>query len=990
MQLVAGVAGAAIGFVYAGPAGAQYGFLAGSAAFGLFGPKPEGPGPGELKRPQVTLGAQIPRVYGRVRRTLQLVWTSDFRATEVEQGGKGTPEGPSSYTYSLDVYGWLADGDNVIAMTRIWINNELVWTALADSDSDSLAASGETSRWDDLEFLPGTSAQTPWAVYEDAVGATNAPAMRGVASLGIENLQVGGNQNVPIIEVEIVTEADTADSGEVILFRFDDDESEVGGRTVTVVGSPTFSSTTDVFGGAGEFGGSEYVEVDVPAASLGTRRITMECWFRQTPGPLQSTDINSFMQIEPAVGGAHYLRLGWRNNGFQFISDTGEGIEYLYAENSEPVDTWVFVRACFDPEDGQMWLFVNGVLLANDIIPSLIGGAGGVDHVARVGQVATPTVPYTDTGVMYIDDARFTIGRLRSTTNFSVPTAPLPYDPLEAFEPLPVDLQDVVDAEMSRVPGLDPSDWDSSDLAGVEVTGFTAIGPASQALADLGDVYHFDLVPGAPMRFVRRASATVGTITLDETGAGVDQATEPFSGLLLGNNDENPGVIGLAYPNIAQDHDVDFQTGDRLSTDGPDVRRVQTNVVLSPEQARGRAFSATVLQRSAAKTAPFALSDAYAAAEPGDAYTCTDVDANTYNLRIKRFTYADGVKQCDWELNDISALIDDLDTESDYTEAITVAPAGVADWIAWDGPKLRTEDEDAGYYVAVKTTGNDESYFYESPDDASYSQVTTHPIDSIFGSVSSIAGTLRNDGFFSENGSITVNVGEGVLSSSTRELLFTDRGINAFAVGLQGRYVVGQFITATLDSPGVYTLSGLLLGLKGTNANVEDIAVADDFLLLTNEIRRRPRSASQIGVEFYVKAVARGRAVTSVSGEAFTNNAEGLTPLSPVQLRAERDASNGNVTFTWNRRTRADTRFGGNFGDSCPLDEESERYRVRVYSNGTFTTLVRDLGVVTSASVAYSGADQTADFGSPQSTIYLDVRQISAAVGEGHPLQDAA
>jgi len=1045
MQLVAGVAGAAIGFVASGgnPLGAQIGFALGSAAFGLFGPKPQGPGPGELKRPQTTLGAQIPRVYGRVRRPVQLVWASAFRATEVEaEGGKGTPEGPSSYTYSLDLLCWLAEGDNVVGVSRIWVNNKLVWTALASSSEESIAASAETTYWDDFTFLPGTAAQVPWPVYEDAVGATDAPAMRGVASIGFENFQCGSSQQLPLIEVEVYTSgagggvqvfdytgADQTyqagagqTSARVIEWGGGGAGGEVGafaagtagpgapgGFTDTTITFPAGSALTVVVGGGGRrdnsgaYGGGGASETSGNTGTLIFRR-------GGGGGGRSAVRLSGTDLATAGGGGGGGAAVAGGTGGVGGGTSGGDGTESGYGTGGSQVagGTGGTPTGSFQTVggDGSQYLGGGGQAAAGSVdAANCVGGGGGGGYYGGGGGGGSNIDGGGGGGGSGYPAADSEAGSLAG----GPPGQDSPYWDqygnagavaqngvngrvviLSGVSPDPVDLADVVTAELARVPGLEPTDYDVSDLVGVEVVGFTALGPAAVTVADLGDIYHFDLVPGAPMRFVRRASATVGSIAFNDTGAGVGEAGEPFSGLKIGNRDESPGVVGLSYPNVSQDHDVDFQSGDRLTTDGPDVRRVQTNVVLTPAEARARAFSATVIQRAMARTASFGLSDAYAAAEPGDAYLVTDLDGNVANLRIKRLSYADGVKSIDWELNDISALVDELDTETDYTEALTVTPAGTAEWLAFDGPLLRTADDGAGYYAAAKNSGDEPVYFYESPDDSSYANLFQYNADSVFGAVTALAGTLRADGFFCENASITVSVGDGALSSSTRAAVLANRTVNAFAVGVQGRYLLGQFITATLSAPGVYVLSGLLMGQKGSAQYLGDVAVADQFLLLNNNLRRRSQGLADIGVGIYVKAVPQRRAVASVTGEAFTNGGESSVPRSPVQLRIARDAANGDATLTWNRRTRWDTRFGGPLGDACPLGEESERYRVRIFSSSAFTTLVRDLGTVTTAEAAYTGAQQTTDFGSAQSTLYVEVRQISASVGEGHPLQAAA
>jgi hypothetical protein len=120
------LAGQVVGSFF-GPLGSMIGGMIGGA---IDSATADGPPVGDLSAPGLQLGRQLPRVYGRVRLPCNPIWASDFRATE--HGGKGgEPPGPNSY--SLDMLCAIADGSNVIAVTRIWVNKKLVFTALADS-----------------------------------------------------------------------------------------------------------------------------------------------------------------------------------------------------------------------------------------------------------------------------------------------------------------------------------------------------------------------------------------------------------------------------------------------------------------------------------------------------------------------------------------------------------------------------------------------------------------------------------------------------------------------------------------------------------------------------------------------------------------------------------------------------------------------------------------------------------------------------------------
>lgn len=98
------------------------------------------------------------------------------------------------------------------------------------------------------------------------------------------------------------------------------------------------------------------------------------------------------------------------------------------------------------------------------------------------------------------------------------------------------------------------------------------------------------------------------------------------------------------------------------------------------------------------------------------------------------------------------------------------------------------------------------------------------------------------------------------------------------------------------------------------------------------------------------------------------------------------DASSSTGTpISWDRRSR----FAKNFTNGyVPLGEEIEAYEVDIWSSNTYSTLKRTITSNT-PSVNYSAAQQIADFGSLQTALYVDVYQISAAVGRGYRLRGA-
>jgi hypothetical protein len=108
---------------------------------------------------------------------------------------------------------------------------------------------------------------------------------------------------------------------------------------------------------------------------------------------------------------------------------------------------------------------------------------------------------------------------------------------------------------------------------------------------------------------------------------------------------------------------------------------------------------------------------------------------------------------------------------------------------------------------------------------------------------------------------------------------------------------------------------------------------------------------------------------------AFTGR--GLEPLSPVHLEGTR--SGDDLALSWVRRTR----IGGDSWEAAevPLGEDFERYEIDVLDGAAVKrTILSDI-----PSALYTAAEQTADFGAPQSSVSLRVYQMSAVAGRGTP-----
>lgn len=232
-----------------------------------------------------------------------------------------------------------------------------------------------------------------------------------------------------------------------------------------------------------------------------------------------------------------------------------------------------------------------------------------------------------------------------------------------------------------------------------------------------------------------------------------------------------------------------------------------------------------------------------------------------------------------------------------------------------------------------------------------------------------------------EANSLTVRLARGSLSSLDPGAVLA--GGNTIALrGADGAWELLGFARADLVGVGTYRLSRLLRGLRGSEPQaMREVPAGQPFVVLDEAVGTLAAGVSSLEHAFLYRVAPSDRDYTDPSAIAFKAVVTGLAlqPLAPVHLKASRSAIG--VTLGWTRRSRVD---GDPWGPlEIPLGESSESYLVEI-SDGP--TLRRSITVAT-PSLVYAAADELADFGSPQSVLSIRVRQISAEVGPGAPLE---
>jgi len=425
------------------------------------------------------------------------------------------------------------------------------------------------------------------------------------------------------------------------------------------------------------------------------------------------------------------------------------------------------------------------------------------------------------------------------------------------------------------------------------------------------------------------------------------------------------------FLNRLQRYETNVQAAERSTRDATDTVSLKLSLVLAETHARAIAETKLSDQWAERSGLSLQLPMAYAALKPGDVLTLTD-GAIAHRMRVRRVQIGRP------GMVNIRGVIDAAEGWDGY-----IAPTiGSADNLVLPSPKTRLEILDipalpgdtqdvmklrfaacgiaqgwkGATLVRVMTSGDDEQLL--STDSAA-----------TIGSAVNALG-IGGSQLFDEISSVDIALlGEAMLANASERSVLD--GANVAVLGDE----IIQFRNATQLGPNLYRLSGLLRGRLGTEAAIVGHAVGERFVLLDDAVKSLSIPASSIGQGWTIRAVSFGDALSVGLDSTFTIQGEALKPLSVVHARAIKNASSGDITLSWIRRTRIDSGMR-DFVD-VPLMEQSELYDV-VVMNGA--NEVRNWQV-SAPSVVYNAANQTADFGSAPSSLTVKITQRSGLIG---------
>ncbi len=1024
-SLVLGAVGAVIG----APFGmASLGFSIGASLGGyLTAPRPptlEGPRLSDLKIQSSNYGDMLPIVYGTARLAGKMIWSLPIKETrhvKKVSGGKGGSKKQKvvSYTYSQTFAVAVCEGP-IVGVRKIWANGELIYNVGSDATAATIYSSNQAASG--ITIYTGSETQTANATIQANVGASLTPAYRGVAYVVFTNLQLAkfGNRT-PNLEFEVVK----------------------AGAAYGVHSGPLFSPAIPIVGGSGKLIDGVLQIQSAGATYLGSGQWSLGVGTYSFDGALLGSStfiISGFTAASPVTsqndpyfnvvlyaGIAHFIdgkdevgtytlpsgatapivrgtvsnglllayvapnriflsvlrgvvtasltiaELSWNfctvgiDDGWIYIGNKSTLILNAYNSSFELMKTWDMTGAAF-PFGINVATVYGGVIMFS-------GSASGFGP-SSVHTAATLNSDGTVTSLGSLEDSLNGYHVQAGTYQMITLLDTISFDPkgvtagTQALSAIGSDL-------CSRV-GLAAGDVNVTALTD-NVDGYVVARrmSARAALEPLLSAFFADGVESdGKIKFVKRGGAVATTITED------DLAARPYGGELAdpikmtrAQEMDLPTEVTVSYLDSGNAYQTGTQSSRRLITSSKRVLDLQLAIAMSASKAKQIADVMLYTAWTERNSAPISTDRSYAWYEPTDLIQATQGNL-TWTFRIAGKTERDGI--VDWQV-----VADDPNI---YTQAgaavaspaptLTIDLPGPTQLNLLDIPLLRDADEGYGFYAAASgyLSGWTGAQMYKSTDGGvSWTEYGDGMLNGATqGYASTALGNFTGGNIFDEANSVTVILSDTLESIPEIDVL---NGGNAILIGNE----VLQFKTATLTATNTYSLTGLLRGRRGTEWAMSTHAIGDRVVLLTSTtIYRLDASSAELNLVRDYRGVSFDGYLDQAENISFANTAVGLECYSPVQIGGGRNAA-GDLTINWVRRTR----IGGEWRDyvDATLGESTESYEVDIM-NGS--TVVRTIAA-SSQTAAYTAAQQTTDFGSPQASISLKVYQLSAAVGRGYP-----
>lgn len=542
---------------------------------------------------------------------------------------------------------------------------------------------------------------------------------------------------------------------------------------------------------------------------------------------------------------------------------------------------------------------------------------------------------------------------------------------------------------------FDLTDLDTTDISDIFVKGFAITHRMScrSAIEALRLFKEFDAAEiDYKLVFQRKvASSLTRTLTQTEVGFGAKDAlvTDTRKGAY-----DLPQRLEVTY----QDIDTDFQAAIQQSKRGDivettrDQLKIAVQAVLDSQEAKDLSESLLYRLWIEIDTKDLKVSQKNIDLAPMDTIEVVFDDGATFRMYLENVSFGEDVTQelkgpiQDPELANGSNVVAEA---PNFTEQVLSNP-GAPVFELIDTSLLRDDDGDGLYiYSAVGVAGDQAGFngaaIRRSFDGFSWTDFHTTLRDEVATTGLMISrGGLNNVTRYDtwdRTSTVRVRMFSGTLTSVTEDQVLD--GANAMLIGNE----IIQFANATLISAGVYDLTDLLRGRRGTDTIAHMTHSSSERVVLLSVLGVGLTSMDSGNLQRLTYFQAIDLAQSQISTTTLVPLGKTRYPYSPVHIFGT--ASGSDVAVTWKRRTRV-----GHFADyllgpsTAPLSEDSEEYEIDILAQGG-STVLNTIQSLSSESYTITQADLDVAFGTSfdPAVDAFDVilYQLSAIVGRGYP-----
>ncbi len=534
---------------------------------------------------------------------------------------------------------------------------------------------------------------------------------------------------------------------------------------------------------------------------------------------------------------------------------------------------------------------------------------------------------------------------------------------------------DNITADILNRAGYNSGDYDLAALSDAHITGYVLSEPMSarSALEPLQVYAPFDLIESNSLLHAtpRHGTADIMIDANEWRAVEENKAPPPALNSTRAQELDLPREVDVDYIDIARNFEVNSARARRTITQAKNVQKINLPVVCSSSAAKSIAETRLFALWAERDFVRLYISRRWLALDVGDV-----VDLNNGDLlRVTKIQQIGSLLEVEGFYVNHAAYSSSATGDGGSGVSRAAAPTIPDSQIyLLDLPLLQNSDNQAGVYVASGgLNGWTGASLWRANDGVNYNQIASLTTPATTGFATSILA--NGSSLYIDNAnSVNVQMNSGNLSSCTINDVYN--GTNAALLGSE----IIQFQTASLIGSGLYKLSNLLRGRRGTETATTTHSIGENFVLLNSgSIEFVPALLTDRGANYQFRALSKGQTLGAVCDMNFTYSLATLQPLAPVNITGVRASGTGSdLVIAWKRRARLNAEWV-NFVD-VPLDEPTELYDVEIM-NGS--TVLRTFSNITTPNVTYTSAQQSSDWGSVPSSFTVNIYQISSRYGRG-------